>query len=627
MILQVTWPRPRLETPLLERTSPKRQRVPEWVIVGGLAAIAISMYLYRLDLNGWGNPFYAAAAQAGAHDWKSFFFGSLDWGNSITVDKPPLSVWPSAIAVRLFGLSPWTILAPHAILGATTVVIFYLAVRRIFPRWTALTVALLYMTTPVVFLMSRFNNPEATTGLLVATGFYFAVRARESTRWIPYLLCGSAFGFAFMAKQLQAWIAVPAVALGLLLFAAGTVGQRWRRVLSAGVFMGVTGLAWIVVVDAISPANRPYVGGSVGNSALELTWDYNGLARFVQIKAPGLVYDGGPWRLFNADLAPAGGWLVLPGLMAAIVIAVYGWKGWDRGQRFVGLVSATAFIIVALTLSFMGTMLHPYYTFSLAPWAALTVATALHRLRQASDRWAQRALAGVIIGAGVYGQVRIIGYGVQWPAWVPWAIGGLGVVTVVVHFFGSPTRRALHAAGVVLTVAALSAAPAASNGFTVSEPQQGTNPVSGSTSRDPLALKNVLDGVRASPQLSWEKEVAFGAQPDPRLLSLMNDASGSHTWTLATYSAQNAAQYQLASDTPVMALGGWLGGDPSPSLSEFKSLVRAGRIAYFADFSAVRDRPDQLGPQVQSIAAWVKANYEIVMSGEPTVYDLRRPLP
>ncbi|NUP73610.1 MAG: glycosyl transferase [Sinomonas sp.] len=618
--------RPKM-APIRPRRHVDTQRLPEWAVLAGLGATALVLYLWGLDLNGWGNPFYAAAAQAGAHDWKSFFFGSLDWGNSISIDKPPLAVWPSAIAIRLFGLSSWSVLAPHAILGSATVVVFYLAVRRVFPRGTALTATLFYMITPVVFLMSRFNNPEATTGFLVALGFYFAVRSRESTRWAPYLLCGTMFGLGFMAKEIQAWIPVPALAVGLLVFGAGTIGQRWRRVLAAGASMLTIGLAWIIVVDTVPAENRPYVGGSLGNSALELAWDYNGLARFIQLNAPGLPYDGGPGRLFNANLAVAAGWLVLPALLAAIFIFVYAWQGWDRGQKFLGLSSAAAFLTVAVILSFMGTMLHSYYTYSLAPWAALTTAVALHRLRQKADRWAQRALAVAVIGAGVYGQLRIIEYGIEWPPWAPWAIGVLGVAAAATHFIATPPRRALQAAAAVLTAVALSAAPASSNIFTASQPQEGTNPASGSTSRYPMALKNVLDGVRASPELSWAKEVDFGAPPDSRLVSLMKVAASSSTWTLATYSAQNAAQYQLASDTPVMSIGGWLGSDPSPTLAQFQRLVRTGRIAYFADFSIIRDHPDQLSPEARSIAEWVESAFPIVMSGEPTVYDLRRSPP
>jgi hypothetical protein len=44
------------------------------------------LYLAGLDRNGWGNSFYAAAAQAGAHSWRAFFFGASDAAGTVTVD-------------------------------------------------------------------------------------------------------------------------------------------------------------------------------------------------------------------------------------------------------------------------------------------------------------------------------------------------------------------------------------------------------------------------------------------------------------------------------------------------------------------------------------------------------------
>jgi 4-amino-4-deoxy-L-arabinose transferase-like glycosyltransferase len=44
--------------------------------------------------------------QAGSSSWKAFLFGSSDPINSITVDKPPMSLWPMELSARLFGLNP-----------------------------------------------------------------------------------------------------------------------------------------------------------------------------------------------------------------------------------------------------------------------------------------------------------------------------------------------------------------------------------------------------------------------------------------------------------------------------------------------------------------------------------------
>ena len=51
-------------------------------------------------------------------------------------------------------------------------------------------------------------------------------------------------------------------------------------------------------------------------------------------------------------------------------------------------------------------------------------------------------------------------------------------------------------------------------------------------------------------------------------------------WAAATSAAQGAASLQLASGEPVIALGGFSGSDPAPTLAEFRTAVTAGRVRY-----------------------------------------------
>ena len=57
--------------------------------------------------------------------------------------------------------------------------------------------------------------------------------------------------------------------------------------------------------------------------------------------------------------------------------------------------------------------------------------------------------------------------------------------------------------------------------------------------------------------------------------------------TAATVGSNNAAGYQLASGAAVMAVGGFNGTDPSPTLAEFQSYVASGRIHYFIGDAAM----------------------------------------
>jgi 4-amino-4-deoxy-L-arabinose transferase-like glycosyltransferase len=138
------------------------------------------LYFSNLGVNGWANSFYSAAAQAGTKDWSAFFFGSSDWGNSITVDKPPLSLWIMGVSAKLFGLSPESILMPQATIGVLTTLMLYVLVRRNFSAAAALATSAVFFTTPIVTLLSRYNNPDPLMLLLMDCGAHYVVRAVES---------------------------------------------------------------------------------------------------------------------------------------------------------------------------------------------------------------------------------------------------------------------------------------------------------------------------------------------------------------------------------------------------------------------------------------------------------------
>src|SRR5450759_5230714 len=124
--------KPQAQEPAPSSTAHLRD-LPRWASQGSLALTllaVLALYTYDLAASGYANSFYSAAAQAGSVSWKAFFYGSLDAGNSITVDKTPASLWLMMISVRIFGLSSWSILLPQALLGVGSAAILYASVRR-----------------------------------------------------------------------------------------------------------------------------------------------------------------------------------------------------------------------------------------------------------------------------------------------------------------------------------------------------------------------------------------------------------------------------------------------------------------------------------------------------------------
>lgn len=609
-----------------------RRQVP-WEKIGltVLLVVTSASFLWGLDRNGWANPYYSAAAQAGSQDWKAFFFGSLDAGNLITVDKPPLSIWIMALSVRLFGLNSWALLVPQALMGLATTWLIYKIIRRSHAAAPALLGGLIYATTPVVVLMSRYNNPEPLMGLLTVAAVYFVLRAIGDNRWSWYLIAGTALGLGFMAKQIQAFLPIPALIVAVLLFGAGSLGSRFLRLLGSLGALVISGGWWMAIVELTPAANRPYVGGSATNSILELTLDYNGLARFIrlpistsgQATEPGAPdetpFDGGFARLFNGNFGPEAAWLLFTTCAIVIVLAVLPYLMENSTKvRVLALVAGIWFVSTFLLLSFMGTMIHTYYTYSLAPPMALLMAVGMSVLWKARNRLAVRLIGAAVVGASAYVATRVLQYSDGYPPWLIICVPALGLLISLgwILATGSSTRRVLWA----IIVCNFVVGPVVTNAYTLASPQEGTNPISGPVSNNPGAISRHLENIRDGNPV-WARQIAYGDVPDPSVLATLKATNPDTTWVAATYSAQNAAQYQLASGRPVMAIGGWLGTDPAPTLEQFVSLVTDKRVSCFIWQQDLLDL-DQLGPETVAITEWVSENFTFRTINGVRIYDL-----
>ncbi|MET8090634.1 glycosyltransferase family 39 protein [Micromonospora sp. NPDC005220] len=363
--------------------SPPTRRSPAWArpaLVVLLLATGL-LYLWGLGASGWANSFYAAAVQAGSVSGKAFLYGSSDAGNSITVDKTPASLWLMALSVRVFGLNSWAMLVPQALCGVASVGVLHATVKRWYGPAAGLIAGAVLAVTPVATLMFRFNNPDALLVLLLVAGAYATVRALEtaSTRWI--VLVGVLVGFGFLTKMLQAFLVVPVFA-GVYLLAAPTgLWRRVRQLLLAGLAVLVSAGWWVALVELVPASARPYIGGSQGNSILELTLGYNGLGRITGEEVgsvggggarPG---GGGPFsgqtgvlRMFGGEIGGQVSWLLPAALILVVVGLLLAGRAARTDRARAGLLLWGGWLLVTgLIFSFMSGIFHAYYTVALAP--------------------------------------------------------------------------------------------------------------------------------------------------------------------------------------------------------------------------------------------------------------------
>lgn len=629
---------------------------PVWVrpaLIGLLGTTGL-LYLWNLAASGWANAYYSAAVLAGTKSWAAFFFGSLDASNFITVDKAPGSLWVMEISARLFGFNAWSVLAPQAVEGVATVAIVYLAVRRWFGPAAGLLAGAVVALTPVAGLMFRFNNPDALLVLLITAATYATLRAIENgrTRWL--VLAGALIGGGFLAKELQAFIIIPVLAAVYLFAGPPSLGRRIAQVLAAAVAVIVSSGWWIAAVELIPSASRPYIGGSQNNDLISLVFGYNGFGRLTGNESGSIGGFGtlGRWgltgwnRLFNSEFGGQVSWLI-PGaviLFGASLLLTFRRPRTDI-VRAAFLIWGGSLLLTGAVFSFAQGIIHPYYTVALAPAiGALVGMGGVHLWQHRSERIARLALGGAVAGTALWAYV-LLG---RSSTFVPGLgtvvlVAGLAAAILIVNFSTASRKAALAIAA--LAALAVLAGPAAYTFDTVSTAHTGAIPSAGpavaTVSGPGGAFAGGAGGGFGGGFPGGGPNSAFGgggnppggggnpggaagfldaSKPAADLVSLLQANASRYAWVAATVDANSAAGYELATGDPVMAIGGFNGTDPAPTLAQFQQYVRDGKIHYFIGGGGRGSAGTS--STASQIAAWVQQNFTATTVGGVTVYDL-----
>ncbi|HEX4490710.1 MAG TPA: glycosyltransferase family 39 protein [Acidimicrobiia bacterium] len=651
---------------------------PRWVRPALLALLVGTglLYLWDLGASGWANAFYSAAVQAGTKSWKAAFFGSSDASNFITVDKPPAALWVMEISARLFGVNAWSVLVPQALEGVAAVGLLYATVRRWFSPAAGLIAGAVMATTPVAVLMFRFNNPDALLVLLLVGAAYAMVRAHEDgrTRWI--LLACALVGTGFITKMMQAFIVMPVFALVYLCF--GPL-DLWRRVrqLAWGALALLVASGWWVAIVALWPASsRPYIGGSQDNSILNLIFGYNGFGRITGNETGSV--GGGPasgtnrwgptgWnRLWQSDWGGQVAWLVPAALilLAAGLVVTARRSRTDR-TRVAFLIWGGWLVLTAAVFSFASGIIHPYYSVALAPAVGALVGMGAVTLWRTRESWFSRGTLAVALATTSIVSYQLLERSATWHPALRGVVLWVGLPVAAGIFFAPAFAKQL---GVVLAIAGLAialAGPVAYALDTAATPHSGAIPAAGPTVRGgqfgggrfggrpgfggaPFGTnRGTLPGLGgnggALPGFGNGNGVPFGngngngnpfgrafgnngggggflnaTTPSSALVQALQTNASRYRWAAATVNSNSAAGYQLASGEAVMAIGGFNGTDPAPSLAQFEQYVREGKIHYYIAGGIEGTFNDT----ASQITQWVEQHFTQTTIGGTSVYDL-----
>nr|WP_051386484.1 glycosyltransferase family 39 protein [Actinokineospora inagensis] len=602
------------------------------------------LYLWDLGASGWANAYYSAAAQAGGQSWSAWFFAATDSAGGITVDKTPASVWLMGLSVRLFGLSSWSVLVPQALAGVASVWLLYAAVRRWSGHHAGLIAGAALALTPVATLMFRFNNPDALLVLLLTAGAYATVRALEkaSVKWL--MLAGVFVGFGFLTKMLQAFLVLPAFGLVYLLAAPTGLGRRIAHLGAALGAMVVAGGWWVAVVELIPAGSRPFIGGSQTNSVLELTLGYNGFGRItgdeVGSVGGGMGWGSAGWsRLFGTEMGSEIAWLLPAALLALVAVGWFARRA-DRTDRVraSALLWGLWLVVTGAVFSLMDGIIHPYYAVALAPAAAALVGIG------AVEAWRHRheAVAVGLLSAGVAVTALeswlLLSRASDWQPWLRAVILVGGVATAIMIVFVPVLPRLAARAVAVLALLIALAGPAAYSLATAAQAHSGALPSVGpaSAQRGPGGFGGFGGGGPGGGQGGGRGGAGgftgaaggFGGlggllgapTPGAELSSVLAENASGYTWAAAVVGSNNAAGYQLGSGAPVLAVGGFNGTDPAPTLAEFQQLVAQHKIHWFIGGSLMSGGSGS--DDAARIAEWVAQTHQSTTVDGVTLYDV-----
>ncbi|MHC6219295.1 ArnT family glycosyltransferase [Arthrobacter sp. MMS24-S77] len=659
------------------QTGPSRQARRHRVELAIVLVATAVLYLWGLGASGWANPFYSAAAQAGSQDWAAWFFGSSDAANSITVDKPPASLWIMGLSVRIFGLNSWSILVPEALMGVATAWLLYLAVRRTAvpatgdPRLAhraGLLAAVVMAITPVATLMFRFNNPDALLVLLMTAAGYATLRSIQDNKLRWLLLAGVFLGFGFLTKQLQVLLVVPGFAMAYVVAAQGGVGRRLLRLrrllhlLAAGAAMVVSAGWWLAVVELIPANMRPYIGGSQNNSILELTLGYNGLGR-LSGQETGSVGGGNGWgvpglfRMFNTEFGGQIAWLLPSVLILGVGLLWLGRRAPRTDAVRASVIAWGGWVLVTgLVFSFMAGIIHPYYAVALAPGIAGLAGLGGVLLWQRRGQLVAAVLLAAAVSAAGFMAFDLLGTTTAYGPFLRWLVllGALAAAaglllagrltsrivqrtTAALALLASltgPLAYSISTAAVTHSGAIVSAGPSTGfggggfgaggfggrGGFGQTGAGQAGAGQNTAQNTPPQTIQQGTQGGFGGNRQGGMGGLLGATTPSSELVAALKTGASSYTWAAAVVGSNNAAGYQLATGLPVMAVGGFNGTDPSPTLEQFEQLVAQRKIHYFIAGGTMQADSGSAAPA--QIGQWVAANFQAQSIGGTTVYAL-----
>jgi len=581
--------------------------------------LAFALRIANIRAVGDGNPYYSAAVQSMLLSPANLLYAATEPGGSVSLDKPPLGFWIQALSVTVLGRSGFAVIWPQIMAGVLSVAIAIRLARKHFGAGAGLMAGAALAVMPVSVAVDRNNTIDSLLilALLLAAWCFLTAAARARTHW-PWLVAGAlCIGAAFNMKMLQALLPVPAF------FAAYFLGNpaRWPRKLIAlaavSVIAGVVSLSWAALVDATPPENRPYVGSTMTNSAMELIAGHNGLSRLFgpmsgtdAARPPGGLPpeldagQPGPLRFFELPLVKEITWL-LP--LAVVSPGLLVWRGRRTDRRRLPLSSRHqavvlwgGWLLAGWAFFSLAGFMHACYVAMLAPPLAALAGAGIMELWHVyrEHGWPGWLIVEIAAALTLLAQWGILAQVSSSPlAWLASLLVFMVSIGLLALGLWRPDyatdtwqRRAL--AGVAVAMLLM---PAAWSALTAADP------------RPDVRLPSAYAGDTGFGEMRRALSQGPVGYANPVLLLLyIEPRTFDVDYVLAVPDANAGANFVLATRRPVLYIGGFLGTDPIVSADDLRQMVNAGRLRY------VWDAGERLRLLKPDIARWLDEACEIV---------------
>ncbi|HEX5925974.1 MAG TPA: glycosyltransferase family 39 protein [Baekduia sp.] len=400
--------------------------------VAALALITAAAFGLRFATFGGvpGNSFYDAAVRSMGESWHNFFYGALEPGGQVSVDKTPIDLWLQVATTKVLGFNSTAMRLPEATGGALAVPLLYDLVRRLSGRVAGLGAAAALAVMPISVLTSHSDTMDSLMMALdIAAAWLVVVGAQRRSIWL-LVAAGAVLGLDFNVKLFEALFVLPAlVVLAWLAYDLPRARRLGAIAAGAAAFVAVS-VSWLTAVSLTPAHDHPWPFGSTNGSVWDVVFGYNGIDRLHgHASAAALALDPpGPLRFVQTsghDYAA----LVGSSLVAAIVLGgaalVLVMRRRPAGRRpsLAGAAFVAVWLVLAVVVMSKMQRFEPRYLEAATPaiaaaigigiaWlasrapqllaACATVAAAVAIVLVAPPTWAiVIAAAGVVAGVGL----------------------------------------------------------------------------------------------------------------------------------------------------------------------------------------------------------------------------------